>query len=108
MNGLKQKMKISKFKTDLLLFIEENREFLQDEDIDLLLSVCNLVWIKFRELKEEEKVRLVYESLSGKVNIHIENSIKFLIENELIQQPEMWNVSKYYFRKYVLKKKMLI
>lgn len=104
----KQKLKKRKFINEMREFLNENKDDLSGEDMNLLTSLCNIIWLKFRNLEEDEKIEIVNAVLDGFLNVDIKSSIDFLKENSLINEPHLKNILWYYFNKYVLKKKLLI
>lgn len=108
MKYFKAKLKKRTFIEDMSEFLNAYRDDLKDNEIDLLVSVCNLVYVKFRELHDEEKDIIICSILDEFLSLNVKDTIQFLKENHLIKDASFLNVSYYYIRKYVLKKNLLI
>jgi hypothetical protein len=108
MDEFKNKLRKKKFIEEMNKFISENGGELIGEDMNLLSALCNLVWVKFRQLDEESKIEIVESILLNVINIDIKLTIKFLINNNLIKEPTFKSIALYYINKYILKKKPLM
>ena len=110
-------MKRLKIKLSQNKFIQEFKDFLDNfsdlnqDDVELVLSICNAVEMKFRNEKSSGKMKkeTVIDILKSRMNIDfISNTIEFLIEQDLIIEKTILRRVEYFLKKSLLKKKLVI
>ena len=108
MKHLKLKLSQKKFVHEMKEFLEEV-ELKEEDDIQLVLSICNTCEMKFRhkgcgELKKDS----VIEILKSRMSIEfLDQTIEFICNRGLIIQKTCWRRFKYFLKKHLVGKSLL-
>jgi hypothetical protein len=108
MKHLKIKLSQKKFIHEMKDFLEEV-ELKEDDDVELVLSICNTCEMKFRQqgcgdIKKES----VIEILKSRMGIEfLDQTIEFICNQGLIIKKTCWRRFKYFLKKQLLGKNLL-
>ena len=109
MKQLKLRLSQKKFISEMKNFLEEV-ELKEEDDIQLVLSICNTCEMKFHHAKcGELKKDSVVEILKSRMSIDfLDQTIEFICNHGLLIQKTCWKRIKYFMKRHILKKGLLM
>jgi hypothetical protein len=107
--SFKETIKINKFVQNTHEFLEEYRREIPLFSVEMIETLVSLINIKFRRLDELKRQDILKSCLDGFMNEDtIRNTYYYLKNKGLIGDAHFTDILSYYFKKYVLKKTLLV